>query len=299
KAVYQPMFKLRRWLEVRKKTIPTTAPEGTLSISQLETKLSPLRGENANFNNHAVDLEEAKERLDEFYNNKRVVARHKWDAKKARDVEYKIIADRLLKMIGGSVGRKRGKRNKAVIGVGLGQFDASCRLSSLHESFSSYFVSRARSLGYVVVGVNEYYTSKKCPTCETFVCQVEIRRLYCANCKTYFHRDVLAGHNIANIVRGHLLHQERPLYLQPVDGNGLYPWMKPELSVAIGSASTSISDDINSTTSTTNVVSSTSNRSCKVRIGKKQTAPSSEPEGSKEDKKRIKRIKTEPKPLSK
>ncbi|KAG0212103.1 hypothetical protein BGX31_001564, partial [Mortierella sp. GBA43] len=32
-------------------------------------------------------------------------------------------------------------------------------------------LSDARSLGYVVVGVNEYYTSKKCPTYQSFVGQ--------------------------------------------------------------------------------------------------------------------------------
>jgi hypothetical protein len=39
------------------------------------------------------------------------------------------------------------------------------------------------------------------------------------------HRDVMAGHNICNVVRGHLFHQERPLYLQPVDEKGNHPLM--------------------------------------------------------------------------
>jgi len=36
----------------------------------------------------------------------------------------------------------------------------------------------------------------------------------------------MAGHNMCNIVQGHLLEQQRPLYLQPVTKNGVYPWMK-------------------------------------------------------------------------
>jgi len=40
------------------------------------------------------------------------------------------------------------------------------------------------------------------------------------------HRDVMAGHNIANAVRGHLLTQQLPRYLQPRDVNGNYPWEK-------------------------------------------------------------------------
>ncbi|KAF9354759.1 hypothetical protein BGX34_010837, partial [Mortierella sp. NVP85] len=81
-----------------------------------------------------------------------------------------------------------------------------------------------RSLSYIVVGINEFYTSKKCPKCEGFVGQIEIRRLYCPKCKTKFHRDVLAGHNMARIAQSYLIRQKRPLYLQPVDQNGNYPW---------------------------------------------------------------------------
>ncbi|KAF9898493.1 hypothetical protein BX616_003956 [Lobosporangium transversale] len=66
-------------------------------------------------------------------------------------------------------------------------------------------------VGYIVVGVNEYshYLSKKR---EKFVGQVEIRRLYCSNCKAFMHRD-----NIYNVARDYLTHQGRSQYLQPVD----------------------------------------------------------------------------------
>lgn len=40
------------------------------------------------------------------------------------------------------------------------------------------------------------------------------------------HRDIMAGHNIANAIQGHLLNQQRPEYLQPVDSDGDYPWKK-------------------------------------------------------------------------
>ncbi|KAF9557301.1 hypothetical protein EC968_007698, partial [Mortierella alpina] len=81
-----------------------------------------------------------------------------------------------------------------------------------------------RSLGYVVVGCNEFYTSKKCPNCENFVCEVQIRILYCENCRTYFDRDQLAGNNIANVMQSYVLRQERPKYLQPVDAKGSLIW---------------------------------------------------------------------------
>ncbi|KAF9178214.1 hypothetical protein BGZ51_008021, partial [Haplosporangium sp. Z 767] len=87
----------------------------------------------------------------------------------------------------------------------------------------------ARSLGYLVVDMNEYYTSKKCPTCHNFVAQAEsVRRLYCCHCKKFMHRDVMAGHNICNAALGHLEHQQRLLYLQPVTTDGSYPWIQQD-----------------------------------------------------------------------
>ena len=75
-----------------------------------------------------------------------------------------------------------------------------------------------------MVGVNEFYTSKKCPVCEAFVGQVNTRRLYCPHCKSFIHRDELAGHNMCNIIQGHLLDQVRPPYLQPVYEDGTLVW---------------------------------------------------------------------------
>jgi len=37
-------------------------------------------------------------------------------------------------------------------------------------------------------------------------------------------RDVLAGHNMCNIMQGHLLDPERPHYLQPVYADGTLVW---------------------------------------------------------------------------
>ncbi|KAF9924166.1 hypothetical protein BGZ65_008484, partial [Modicella reniformis] len=51
--------------------------------------------------------------------------------------------------------------------------------------------------------INEFYTSKRCPSCKQFVAQVTLRRLYCPKCKAYHHRDVLAAHNMYNVVRGY------------------------------------------------------------------------------------------------
>lgn len=79
-------------------------------------------------------------------------------------------------------------------------------------------------MGYIVVGLNEYYTSKKCPRCEQFVAQVTFRSLYCFPCKRYYHRDCMAAENMSRIVLECLKYQERPTHLQPINADGSYPW---------------------------------------------------------------------------
>jgi hypothetical protein len=71
-----------------------------------------------------------------------VLKKHKWNARKARAEEYRLIANRPLQLVGGSTGAKRDEDNKVVIDVGLGKFSSKIRLSSLHESFQSYFVQK-------------------------------------------------------------------------------------------------------------------------------------------------------------
>ncbi|ORZ21782.1 hypothetical protein BCR41DRAFT_394554 [Lobosporangium transversale] len=116
-----------------------------------ESSLLPLCGNAASIKEYIDKLVGAETHLSSFYKG-RAIKRHRWNAKRARDEEYVQIANRLLNMVGGSVGVKRKESDKVVI---------------------------AR--------------------------------------KTFMHRAVMAGHNIANVVRGHLIHQQQPLYLQPID----------------------------------------------------------------------------------
>ena len=117
-----------------------------------------------------------------------------------------------------------------------------------------------RSLGYVVLGTNEFYTSQKCPTCENFLGRIDIRRLYCPHCETCLHRDEAAGHNMCNIARSYILHQTRPLYLQPVDAEGNYPWMNNSVSSSSAgqAATTSTSTDADTSSSSGTYATSTS-----------------------------------------
>lgn len=102
-----------------------------------------------------------------------------------------------------------------------------------------------------MVGVNEYYTSKKCPVCFEFVYQVNICHLYCKTCESFIHHDVMAGHNICNIIQGYLMEQKRPDYLQPVDKDGRRPWQE-DLNSAEGAGSNSSTEGAESNSSTSN-----------------------------------------------
>ncbi|KAF9110577.1 hypothetical protein BGX27_006156 [Mortierella sp. AM989] len=135
KAVYQPTLKHRRWLERRK----GQAVEGVASIRQIEASLPARHGPEASISSYIQREQEVEAELDSFYGNV-VLKKHKWNARKARAEEYRLIADRLLQLVGGSAGAKRDEDNKVVIGVGLGKFSSKIRLTSLHESFQSYFV---------------------------------------------------------------------------------------------------------------------------------------------------------------
>ncbi|KAF9126055.1 hypothetical protein BGX30_000181 [Mortierella sp. GBA39] len=263
KAVYQPNFRFRRWLEDEKKSIPDGEQE---SISDIETHLPPLKGQGASVINYMKELERVERRLLEFYSGSDdQYNRHVWDTERARHAEYQLLADRLFNIVGGSLGAQRDPSNPVLIGIGLGKFATRSGLSSLHSTFLEYFIQMARSLGYVVVGLNEYYTSKKCPGCGLFVAQVDMRRFYCSHCHVYHHRDVMAAENMANIVHGYLLDQERPDYLQPVASDGSLPWKaKRDDKSSSNSSSSGTTSTATTSTATTTITATTGSASSTV-----------------------------------
>ena len=142
KAVYQPTFKLRRWME-RRKSKPIIGSESASSprtVSDIESSLPPLRGNEASVQEYIKQLQRVEPLLQGFYNGNQVIKKHRWNARRARDEEYKRIAESLLRMVGGSSGRKREGTDKVVVAVGLGKFSSRIRLSSLDQSFQSYFI---------------------------------------------------------------------------------------------------------------------------------------------------------------
>ncbi|KAF9978802.1 hypothetical protein BGZ75_009899, partial [Mortierella antarctica] len=128
KAVYQPTLKFRRWSEREKTVVP---PGREQCLADIECRLPPLRGPDADFQQHARVLTECGQQVDEFYNGSRQrFKRQKFDAQKAKHEEFAHITDQILRMVGGTIGERRDPDNKVAIGIGLGQFQSSTGLSA-------------------------------------------------------------------------------------------------------------------------------------------------------------------------
>ncbi|KAF9577424.1 hypothetical protein BGW38_007369, partial [Lunasporangiospora selenospora] len=136
KALYQPTFKFRAWLREKK----SLTEDGRPSIQEIETNAPPYRGANANFAAYANYMEQHQEALRAFYG--KAFKKHQWESKKAREAEFATLVDQILKLVGGSIGKRRNPDDHVVIGIGLGQFSIKSGLSSLHETFSSYLIKR-------------------------------------------------------------------------------------------------------------------------------------------------------------
>ncbi|KAF8921757.1 hypothetical protein BGZ58_003892, partial [Dissophora ornata] len=82
KAVMQPVFRYRRWLNAEKSGVSDSEPS---SIAHLESSLPPLRGPAASVEKYVKQVEEVEERLSTFYNGKnRRFKRHTWDMERAK-----------------------------------------------------------------------------------------------------------------------------------------------------------------------------------------------------------------------
>ncbi|KAF9968971.1 hypothetical protein BGZ75_003245, partial [Mortierella antarctica] len=68
--------------------------------------------------------------------------RHGWDAQRAFEAEFAKITDRILHLVGGSIGAKRDPGNMVAFAIGLGDFKSNRRLTSLHSRFKTYFVQK-------------------------------------------------------------------------------------------------------------------------------------------------------------
>jgi hypothetical protein len=140
KALYQSILKNRRWMN-KEKNKP--GPNYSKSIADIESGLPPRAGEDSDFTKYLECLDKATKELSDFYNgNRHLFKRRSWDARKAFEAEFAVITDRILGIVGGSIGRMRDESCKVVIALGLGKFSSRGKLISLHNAFMSYFVRK-------------------------------------------------------------------------------------------------------------------------------------------------------------
>ena len=85
--------------------------------------------------------------------------------------------------------------------VVIGKADFGQGTNSIHEKIASEIALKFKAMGLFVFLVDEYNTSQMCPCCEQFTRQIKFRVKYCENCNRFYHRDVMAGENMAIIGR--------------------------------------------------------------------------------------------------
>ncbi|KAF9176601.1 hypothetical protein BGZ49_006118, partial [Haplosporangium sp. Z 27] len=153
KALMQPQFKYRRVLEKNK----------TDDVRDMEASILPKKGvSDAGIQSYLQSVGNLKG-LDDHYNNTFRHRRDTWDMKKARDAEDRIAINAILDMVKSDSNGNPIPPNKVLWVIGLGEFNTGCKLTSLHGTFGSKLISALRAKGHAVVGINEFYTSKKCP----------------------------------------------------------------------------------------------------------------------------------------
>jgi len=111
------------------------------SLSAIISSLPPLKGPKASLTTYLRAFEKVCNQLDLFFGSDRYM-RRLWDLKKAQEAEYCIMTDRLMKMFGGSIGRRRREDENILIAVGNSDFTNNKGLSSMDGSFLSFFVQK-------------------------------------------------------------------------------------------------------------------------------------------------------------
>ncbi|KAF9161112.1 hypothetical protein DFQ26_004877 [Actinomortierella ambigua] len=121
KVVYPSTLQHRRWLEMRKNekfkksTMHASAGSSdnkqtqTLSISEIESLLPPIRGGNAVFGAHMGHCNTYSQVLDDFYNGGDNFSKRQVGYKRAGVAEFKRLADSLFRIVGCAETRVRQK----------------------------------------------------------------------------------------------------------------------------------------------------------------------------------------------
>ncbi|TPX30036.1 hypothetical protein SeLEV6574_g08643, partial [Synchytrium endobioticum] len=149
KSMTEPERLFRSWLQL-------TKPERLVGIERQCTK-SADDGWPAFMKAFVIAYDE----LHCHYGGKSYMKRS-WDAAKAKQGEMDRALEGLVRMVGETMGNKLPDKKKVIVAIGLGEFETK---NSRHIGFTRYLIRKLKPLGYTIVGVDEYYTSQKCPCC--------------------------------------------------------------------------------------------------------------------------------------
>ncbi|KAG0011825.1 hypothetical protein BGZ80_000400 [Entomortierella chlamydospora] len=224
------------------------------SIADIESRMPPLRGKDASVIEYFQELEQAQDHLDAFYNGNNLLYK-------------RHLWD-----------AKRAKKEEF-------RTVANRLLNAIGGSVGR---QRAQEDNVVIgIGLGQFKSSSGLTSLhETFLA-------YFVNL-SFIHRDIMAAHNMCNIVRSYLVENIRPDYLQPVDDKGNMPWKKDGDGIGIAPTHESRSSSSSS--------SSSSFPSRKTRMTKKPPGQDFSPAASRMSKrpvsvghsKSIKKAKSDP-----
>ena len=207
KALQEPLRRHQQWLNAAKKK---WFDDKHVDLFSVESACDVKIDSDGPVSEKWIKWFDRYDKLSAFYNSTAVMKR-RWDLEKALRGEYDRAVSGIMSMVGVDWSRPTlNDQNRVLFVVGTGKFGST---NSLHTSFSEYFIKKVTSLGYRVLGVDEYFTSQKCPCCKQQTESIGIRVKYCRGCHKFFHRDVMAGENMVNAAQLIVETGERPEYL--------------------------------------------------------------------------------------
>ena len=127
----------------------TSATEA-ISIQSIESSLSPLRIAEPALQTILAVVKRTRSSCTSFTTTRAKVQEVQAQSKKARAGEFYHLADMLLRMAGGSAGERKKQEDKVIISIGMGRFQSTSRLSSLHGTFESFFVNLVSINSFIV-----------------------------------------------------------------------------------------------------------------------------------------------------
>ena len=223
KFLYQPLKKFQNNLNEAKenntgKTLGFAFDETVYDLERL--RIANPRTPDAVVQQAKLFLSDKGQALYNFYNSYKLEEKAT-NGRKYLLTQYKrayqSILDKsintLFQMLGVTPGRKLSdKDGKYVIGIGLrGKSGLSCGPSSIAGVLERLITIKARAIGIIVLGVDEYNTTARCPCCGGANEKILMRVLLCRTCSKFFHRDI--AENIMILVMLKLIGKQRPVHL--------------------------------------------------------------------------------------